>query len=217
MPASLPGSTLAENLANPSAGRAVTFSPFSGPLGSPKDYDVALAGTIWPPTYAQLTTKPSTVSGNASTGAMSNGLGLTQAGRLPGFTTLYNANANPASVNYPVDDTTPGVTMPDGTTAATLAILLAIGGGKSTANTVASPSVSSPYAVQPILGAGNGGSRDAGAGPAFTGFGMKVVTATAGVANGAAIETGFVNRTGVAMVTGQSQYGSSTTASAAVT
>jgi hypothetical protein len=48
---------------------------------------------------------------------------------------------------------------------------------------------------------------------------MKVVTAAAApIANGAVIETGFTNRQGVAIgATGASQYGSSTTASAAVT
>jgi hypothetical protein len=66
-----------------------------------------------------------------------------------------------------------------------------------------------------MAGFGNGGSRDAGAGPAFTGFGAKMVTATAIVANGAAIEAGYVNRSGVSMAIGQSAFGSSTTANAA--
>jgi hypothetical protein len=46
---------------------------------------------------------------------------------------------------------------------------------------------------------------------------MKVVTASGAVANGAAIETGFTNRSGVAMTTGNSQFGINATASAAVT
>jgi hypothetical protein len=62
--------------------------------------------------------------------------------------------------------------------------------------------------------AGNVGSRDAGAGPAYTGFSTKMVTATGAVANGAAVEAGFTNRSGVALVTGQSVFGSSTAASA---
>src|SRR4029077_18018587 len=37
MPASLPGSTAAENLANPRAGIFVIFDPLSGPKGSPFD------------------------------------------------------------------------------------------------------------------------------------------------------------------------------------
>jgi len=43
---------------------------------------------------------------------------------------------------------------------------------------------------------GMGGSRDAGAGPAFTGFGMKATLAAADVAFAGVIETGFVNRQG---------------------
>jgi hypothetical protein len=43
-----------------------------------------------------------------------------------------------------------------------------------------------------------------------------MVTAAAGIANGAVVETGFQNRSGVALVSGQSVFGASTTASAAV-
>jgi hypothetical protein len=67
------------------------------------------------------------------------------------------------------------------------------------------------------LGWGNGGSRDAGAGPAFTGFGMLMATATATTADGTAIQAGYTNRTGKTMNNGDSAYGSSATASAAVT
>lgn len=56
---------------------------------------------------------------------------------------------------------------------------------------------------------GNGGSRDNGAGSIFP---LKMVTASGAVANGAAIETGWVNRTGAAMASGQSAHGSSTAA-----
>jgi hypothetical protein len=224
MPAALPGSTLAQNLANPSAGMSVSFNPFSGPKGSPFDYDVQNAPANWPLTYAQLTTKPSQASGNASTGAMSTGIGYDSDVKLPGVDTatlgpsLAAARLGTSGFD---DDDQPGISMPASTPTtpvnATDARLLAIGGGRSTANTVASPSAPNPYAVQPILQAGNGGSRDAGAGPAFTGFGMKMVTATANVANGAAIEAGWVNRSGVTLATGQSQFGSSTAASPAVT
>ena len=51
MPASLPGSTLAQNLANPSAGLNINHDLLSGPKGSPFDKDQA---------------------GNASTGALSH-------------------------------------------------------------------------------------------------------------------------------------------------
>lgn len=185
--------------ANPSAGKFVIMSPFSGPSGSPFD-----AVIINPTTFAK-TKDPN----NLSTGALNTGIGF-GANHIIGLTA-------PQSIKDAgfTDDYTPGVTLPGGT-AATTAILTAIGGGKSTAaaNGIA-PTV--PYLVQPLLGFGNGGSRDAGAGPAFTGFGSKMVTATGAVANGAAIEAGFVNRSGVGMVTGQSAFGSSTTASAAVT
>jgi hypothetical protein len=121
------------------------------------------------------------------------------------------------------DNYTPGVTMPDGLTAATQAILTCIGGGKSVitagAGTDWSKGTSAPvpYVAQPLLAFGNAGSRDAGAGPAFTGFGIKTVTAVADVAAAGVIETGFVNRQGAVLKTGASQFGSSTTAAAAVT
>jgi hypothetical protein len=67
-----------------------------------------------------------------------------------------------------------------------------------------------------ILAFGNGASRDAGAGPAFTGFAMKTVTATATVANGAVVELGFTNRSGRSITNGQSVFGSDIAASAAV-
>jgi hypothetical protein len=37
---------------------------------------------------------------------------------------------------------------------------------------------------------------------------MKLVTATGAAANGAVVETGFVNRSGVPLVAGQSVFGS---------
>jgi hypothetical protein len=92
------------------------------------------------------------------------------------------------------------------------------GGGRTVASTALKgvPFPPNPYTAGFGIGAaGNGGSRDAGAGPAFTGFPAKMVTATGAVATGAAIEAGFLNRTGVALVTGQSAFGSSNTASAA--
>lgn len=185
--------------ANPSTGMFVLMNPFSGPKGSPLD-----AVAINPTTGAVAKD-----ANNFSTGGLNTGIGF-------GTPPIINPTA-PQSIKDRgfTDDYTPGVTMPDGTTAATTAILTAIGGGKSTAaaNGIA-PTV--PYVAQPLLGFGNGGSRDAGAGPAFTGFGMKMVTAAGAVATGAAIETGFLNRSGVALVTGQSTFGSSNTASPAV-
>jgi hypothetical protein len=183
MPAGLPGATAAENAANPSAGNKVLFSSFSGPKGSPLDKDS---------------------QGNASTGALSTGIGF-------GSPPVIGPTA-PASISAAgfMDDSVPGVTLPSGA-AATDSTLVAIGGGKS--NAAGQPT---PYTAGfGILGGGQGGSRDAGAGPNFTGFQMKMVTATAPVANGAAVEAGFINRSGVALVSGQSVFGSASAASAA--
>lgn len=194
--------------ANPSGGKAVLMSPFSGPKGSPLD-----AVQINPTTFAR-TKDPN----NFSVGALNTGIGY-------GLNTGPIINVSPGTDPFTApgaikragftDDYTPGVTLPGGS-AATTAILTAIGGGKSTAavNGIA-PTV--PYVAQPLLAFGAGSSRDAGAGPAFTGFGVKMVTAAGAVADGAAIEAGFVNRTGLAMVATQSAFGSSTTASPAVT
>lgn len=199
--------------ANPSAGKFVIMSPFSGPKGSPFDRDQA---------------------GNFSTGALNTGIGF---GPTPNIN--VSTNTGPATAAQAIknkgytDDYTPGLSMPASTAAvpvlATLAILTAIGGGKSTivggGNTGLGVSTVAPYVAQPLLGFGTnvapytaaGSSRDAGAGPAFTGFGLKMVTAAGAVADGAAIETGFVNRTGAGMVATDSAFGSSTTASPAVT
>lgn len=166
----------------------VIMNPFSGPTGSPFDNDEA---------------------GNLSTGALCTGIGF-------GANHLISPTAPQSIIDGGfTDDYTPGTTLPGGT-AATTAILTCIGGGKSTAAVDGiAPTV--PYNVQPLLGFGNGGSRNAGAGPIFTGFATKTVTATGSVANGAAIETGWTNRTGTTMITGQSAFGSSTAASAAIT
>ena len=190
MPASLPGATAVENADNPSAGLKVIFDLFSGPKGSPFDKD----GSSTP-----------------STGALMTGIGF---GSPPIFGPTAPQSIKDAGFN---DDYTPGVTLPDGN-ASSNSKLMAIGGGRMGATVNADGTrTPNPYTAGfGIGGAGHGGSRDAGAGPAFTGFKLKTVTATAGVANGAAVETGFTNRSGVALVTGQSVFGSSTTASAAV-
>jgi hypothetical protein len=93
-----------------------------------------------------------------------------------------------------------------------------IGGGRAVMVGPATLGVSTPTpytAGVALVGAGNGGSRDGGAGPVFTGFPMKMVTAAGAVANGADIEVGFANRSGIAMVTGQSALGSAGAALAA--
>ena len=183
---------------NPSTGAFVIMNPFSGPKGSPFD-----AKQI-DPTSKLLVAAPN----NFSTGALNTGIGF---GSPPIIGPTAPASIRAAGFN---DDYTPGVTLPGGT-AATDARLTCIGGGKSTA-TVNGIAPTVPYNAQPLLGFGNGGSRDAGAGPAFTGFSLKTVTATATVANGAAVEAGFLNRSGVSITTGQSVFGSNPAASAAV-
>lgn len=207
-------------------GNSASFSPFSGPKGSPFD-----AKTYDPTVY---TPNPSTgkIANTAdhSTGALCTGIGFesTDSGQLVAGigNPLYSA-AIPASVNNFSDSYVPGQTLPSGS-AAPDARLLAIGGGKSVITpgpgTDYSIGVSTPvpYVSQPILDMGVGGSRDAGAGPAFTGFGMKLVTAAADVAQGAVIETGFVNRTapaasGIVLKSGNNAFGSATAASPAVT
>lgn len=198
MPAGLPGSTLVQNLANPSLGNFVLFDLLSGPKGSPKDRDVDV------PYLGNPGGTGFAASGNASTGGLSTGIGF---GSPPIIGLTAPASIVAAGFN---DDYTPGITKPDGTASANSSIMY-IGGGKSDAN-----GVSTPYtAGWGIGGAGQGGSRDAGAGPAYTGFVTKMVTATGAVATGAAVETGYSNRSGSALVTGQSVFGSFGTASAA--
>jgi hypothetical protein len=186
MPAGLPGDTPANNLLNPSAGATVNFDLLSGPKGSPFDNVVP--------------------SVHASTGALSTGIGFGCATKVPGIDTIPQ--------NF-TDNYTPGVTKPDGTASAD-STLMYLGGGRSDPNSggAATPN---PYTAGFGIGnGGNGGSRDAGTGPAFTGFLSKLVTASGTVANGADIETGFANRSGVSLKVGQSQFGSSNAASAAV-
>jgi len=216
------------NVDSAAAGAGVNYSPFSGPTNSPFD---ARTITGWPastnttagvPTYANNTA-------DRSTGALSTGIGF-------GTTPIINPTA-PASIKAAgfTDDYVPGQTLPAGTLIPTSpaaqtppylpgqngtdiggAVLTCIGGGKSTANVDGiAPTV--PYAAQPILNMGNGGSRDAGAGAVKTGFAEKMVTATATVAVGDPVETGFVNRSNRSVVAGESVFGSATAASPAVT
>lgn len=178
MTASLPGSTPAENAANPSAGKVVLMDPLSGPAGSPR----AALGT----------------------GALSTGIGF-------GSPPVIGLTA-PSSIKAAgfTDDYTPGLSMPDGTNAPD-SRLWCIGGGKSG---VGGAVVAGYSAGSGLLAAGNGGSRDAGAG---AGFATKMVTAVGTVANGAAVETGFLNRSGQTLTAGQSVFGSATAASAVPT
>jgi hypothetical protein len=195
MPAALPGSAGIKNdpvntyPANPSAGQAVLMDALSGPKGSPLDKDNA---------------------GNCTTGALSTGIGF-GLNLVIGPNLLYGTPPTGVNGGF-TDDTGAGGSGNNST-------YMYLGGGRSvTASGVNTAGVAgtSPYTAGFLpTNAGNGGSRDGGAGPAFTGFVGKIVTATAGVANGAAVETGFTNRSGVALLTGQSTFGSSTAAQAA--
>lgn len=138
---------------------------------------------------------------NCSTGGLSTGIGF---GSPPIIGPTAPASIVAAGFN---DNYTPGVTKPDNTASAD-STLMYIGGGRSTA-----AGLPNPYTAGfGICGAGNGASRDSGAN---TGFGLKMVTATGAVANGAVVEAGFANRSGAALTTGQSVFGSATVANAA--
>jgi hypothetical protein len=204
--------------ANPSLGLAVMMSSFSGPSGSP--FDAKRADYANPNSMTRIADPT-----NLSTGALSTGIGFgTNLGVAKGFTSpppAYTIDKVGVLVIPPNfnDDYTVGVTKVTsaGLASATTSELVAIGGGR----VVVTGTGQEIYTVTPytagfgLLGFGEGGSRDAGAGSAFTGFEKKMVTATGTVLNGNAIETGWVNRSGGSIVSGQSTFGSSTAASAA--
>lgn len=211
MPAGLPGATLAENQAGPTQGRAVVFDPLSGPVGSPFDAKVVDYDAAWGSNPA-----PVNDPNNISTGGLSNGIGF-------GSPPVIGAIAATTVPRPPFDDDyIPGVTKPDGT-AATESILMYIGGGRMVVNPApldpdqgGRPFIPDPYDedMVAICMAGNGGARDEGSAPA-QGYPIKSVTATGAVANGAAVEAGFKNRSGVALVSGQTVFGVSDTANTA--
>lgn len=190
MPASLPGSTAAANATgNPSAGPLVIMDPLSGPDGSPYDKDS---------------------TGNASTGALSTGIGF--GGNVIGagqIQPLWNDNDIPGEVPTYAAPPPAGVVA----SSAINSTRMYIGGGRMVANNTAGdklqrPFLPSPYTAGVAIGAAGAGlTRDNGAGPAFLSSPLKLVTAAAGVAIGAVVETGFTNRSGVALTTGQSVFG----------
>lgn len=213
MPAGLPTSSLANNLGNPTGAevagltnRAVIFDPLSGPKGSPLDKGSA---------------------GTASTGALCTGIGIgpnviigAVGGSAPVgiFLAGFNDNMVPGEkITVYAAAPPPGVV----TTDIADSNRMYIGGGRMIANATVPDKATVPFVASPytagiaLCAAGNGGSRDAGAGPAFTGFPMKLVTAAGAAANGAVVETGFVNRSNIALVTGQSVFASDIAALAA--
>ena len=135
-------------------------------------------------------------AGNASTGGLNTGIGF-------GSPPVIGLTA-PASIVLSgfTDDYTPGLTKPDGT-AATDSTLVYIGGGKSNAL-----GVPVPYT------AGFGCRLRAMVGRAMAVRGRlhrlpdEVSDGSWRGATAAVIETGFVNRSGVALTTGQSTFGS---------
>jgi hypothetical protein len=211
MPAALPQSPGIKNSlliadqypVNPSVGQAAIMDALSGTKGSPLDKDNA-AATINLPAGGTITWQA-----NCTTGAMSTGIGFgLNVVVAPG--NLFSTTKGPGGGF--TDDVGAG-----GAIANSTAVYL--GGGRSVVTNGANPAGvagTNPYTAGFLpVSAGNGGNRDAGAGPAFTGFVSKMVTATAGVAIGGVVETGFVNRSGVALLTGESTLGSATAAQAA--
>lgn len=194
MPAGLPGDSLFNNQGNPNAGDFVTFDALSGPKDSPFDAKSIDYTTGTPPGWDETDHVPILTNddSNVSTGALSTGIGFGS----PPVIASVGGNFSDAYV--------PGVTLPDGNPSDDSTIMY-IGGGKS--DETGAPE---PYTEGfGIAAAGNGGSRDSGAN---TGFGMQLVTASGDVANGAVVETGYVNRSGVAIEAGQSVFGSASTA-----
>lgn len=202
--------------ANPSSGSPVIMNPFTGQKSALFDFDT-VKFDITSSTYGTTTAKSSKeLTAQTSTGGAVTGIGF-GGGHVIG---QAFPSSNPIAVEGFNDNYVPGVTMPDGTTAATTSVLMAIGGGRSTPMNNSGTSganqidVSNPYTIAPIVGFGNSGSRDGGT--AGRGFALKTVTATGTVANGSAVETGFNNRSGVSVTTGQSVFGQNTTQTAAI-
>lgn len=201
MPAGLPGDTLFNNQGNPNAGHFVIMDPLSGPKDSPFDARMNLGFD------AQGHPEWENDDSNISTGGLSTGIGF-------GCNHHIGPTA-PQSIKDAgfQDDYIPGVTEPDGGTHAD-STLLYIGGGRCDppsegpeSDGIAAPD---PYTAGfAICGAGEGGSRDSGFN---TGFSMKMVTAAADIANGAVIETGWVNRSGAELPDTHSAFGSAVTA-----
>ena len=209
MPASLPGATKTENEGTPTQGRFVTFDPLSGPKAGPLDARKMDYTTGTPPGWNASTKIPITVNDplNLSTGALSTGIGF---GPRP----VFNAPTSTGRFAYGnyTDDYVPGQSKPDATLAAD-ARMMYIGGGRSNANGTPNPIA---VGAVGICGAGEGGAREVG----NNGLPLKLVTSTAGTAvdaTFAAPDTGYTNRSEVALTTGQSAFGVSTTALADTT
>jgi hypothetical protein len=216
------------------------FDALSGPKGSLFDAKEIDYSTGTPPGWDATTKLPITKAAdqyNLSTGGLSTGIGF--GANSPVMSA--GAGGPPlrlADGNF-TDDYIPGMTKPDGV-ASTDARYVYIGGGKSAIQDGtghgAGPTGngypagwyhSEPvpyltgYALGGMGGVGldasptTGSSRDAGAGPAYTSFPVKTVTGAA--LRGVAIEAGWINRSPLNLVAGQSAFGSGTTATVAPT
>jgi hypothetical protein len=223
MPASLPGATKTQNLANPTQGQFVILDPLSGPKGSPLDAKKPVYAGPPGPYVADIT--------NLSTGGLSTGIGIGanhNIGLTPELPVLNAIGYSIFKAGFD-DDMQPGTEQaynpppPPGNVASNTvdSTRMYIGGGRDIVNTGTLPGdrgrkfIPSPYTAGVVIaGAGNGGSRDGGAGPAFTGFSMKMVsnTGTAVILNGAAVEGTFNNRSGATLAISQSTFGSNTAA-----
>ena len=193
MPASLPGSSVADNIANPSSGQPVMFDPLSGLRGSPLD---ARRITGWDSNGMPIYTPDPT---NCSTGALNTGIGY-------GHNFVIDQPVVSGTRVFPpgnhTDDMILGRRLPDGVTGNPA--LTNIGGGRSFPDGTPKPYNNSALGFS---SAGNGRARDTGAGPAFTGTIQNMVTAVATVANGAFVEGATANRSGQTIVAGQSILG----------
>ena len=201
MPASLPGATLAQNQGIPTQGSLVMLDCLSGPKAAPLDASKIDYTTGTPPGWNATTKIPIKLNDplNLSTGALSTGVGFGGATIPVGVVkTVSNGNFT--------DDYAPGISTPT-PGAAVDSRYLYVGGGKSLAG-----GAPVPYTAGfGLCAAGKGAAREASA----KGFATKLVTAPGAVAVDAVVETGFVNRTGVAMTTGQSTFGVASAALAA--
>jgi hypothetical protein len=220
MPASLPGSNLTDNLANPNKGATILMDPVSGPKGALLDARTITGWTFsgltanGMPTYAAAPT-------NLSTGALSTGIGFGLATGPEGLNGVVGTGTDRDDTGNFTSQAIPGTSLPSNV-AATDARLLYIGGGLSDVNGVPTPRVTSQllaagggrYLPAPVVGS----SRDAGAG---LGFGTKLVIAAADVAFGGVIVTGFLNRSSkqndvtgeedqITLLAARAQFGSST-------
>ena len=188
MPAYLPGATDAQNAANPSEGRLVIFDPLSGPKNSPFDK-------------------------GPGTGALQTGIGYGSPPIIDIGNGLYTPVQEIDAAGFD-DNQTPGtVTAGYGTQNDFDSTFMYIGGGRCDAAADGGDGIPAPNPYTDgvaICNAGNGGSRDGGTSP-FKGFALRTVTATGTVANGAAVETGWTNRSGVSVSANQSVFGSAAT------